>query len=293
MNKSDSIQNLAVALNQAQAEFIPAPLNSSNPHLRNRYADLGSIIESTKPILAKYGLSVSQMVSGVANEIGVTTLLMHTSGEWLESSVLMPILEQKGINHAQVAGSIISYLRRYSLAAALGIYSGDDDDASSIVKDRTQKPANAPRPQDLPKDLPKLKEKPAENGKQLEKGVGAQGYDDLDPVITPDPFDEMYSELPPASIPPKDLTKPASWPKVWLDTLIHNRYADSVYEAAGMLSKSDGTISPSRLLTPAHVGGWGKHYRMQRDEGDTPEAAAIYADGKLADYLKDSPLITE
>lgn len=160
MNKSDSIKELAIALNKAQAEFSPAPMNSTNPHLRNKYADLGSIIESTKPVLAKHGLSVSQMVSGVANEIGITTLLMHVSGEWLESSVLMPIIEQKGINNAQVAGSIVSYLRRYSLAAALGVYSGDDDDAGSIVKDKTQKPA---RPEVEPaKELPEPK---AKNGK--------------------------------------------------------------------------------------------------------------------------------
>ena len=157
MNKSDSIKNLAIALNKAQAEFSPAPLNSSNPHLRNKYANLGSIIESTNPILEKNGLSVSQMVTGVANEIGITTLLMHVSGEWLESTVIMPILEQKGINNAQVAGSIVSYLRRYSLAAALGVYSGDDNDAQvgkAEQQKQTTPKTEGTTPRELPKDLP-------------------------------------------------------------------------------------------------------------------------------------------
>lgn len=128
MNKSQTLGELAKALNKAQAEFDPAPVNSSNPHLRNKYADLGSIIETAKPVLAKYGLSVSQMVFGEGSEIGITNLLMHVSGEWLESSVTLPVSEEKGIKPSQVAGSIISYLRRYSLAAMLGIYVGGDDD---------------------------------------------------------------------------------------------------------------------------------------------------------------------
>ena len=132
MNKSNTIKELATALSRAQAEFVPAPFNASNPHLRNKYADLGSIIESTKPILERHGLSVSQMVQGEGNEIGIITILMHASGEWLESSVVMPILEQKGINNAQVAGSIISYLRRYSLAAALGVYSCQNYHTNSL-----------------------------------------------------------------------------------------------------------------------------------------------------------------
>lgn len=145
MNKSDSIKNLAEALNKAQAEFTPAPENANNPHLRNKYADLGSIIETVKPVLAKYGLSVSQLVEGHAGEIGVSNVLMHASGEWLESYVSMPIADAKGINPAQAAGSIVSYLRRYSLAAMLGIYAGGDDDASG-GNQPAQKPAQAPAP---------------------------------------------------------------------------------------------------------------------------------------------------
>lgn len=140
MNKSDSIKELAIALNKAQAEFSPAPENAQSN--RNKYADLGSIIETVKPILAKHGLSISQLVEGNANEVGITNLLMHDSGEWLESYISMPIGDAKGNSPAQAAGSIISYLRRYSLAAALGVYSGDDTDG------------NAPRPQEKKASAP-------------------------------------------------------------------------------------------------------------------------------------------
>ena len=160
MNKSDSIKNLAEALNKAQAVFTPAPENANNPHLRNKYADLGSIIETVKPVLAKYGLSVSQLVEGHAGEIGVSNVLMHVSGEWLESYVSMPIADAKGINPAQAAGSIVSYLRRYSLAAMLGIYAGGDDDANG-GNQPTAKPAQAHTPAQALPPSPKANGKTA------------------------------------------------------------------------------------------------------------------------------------
>lgn len=155
MNKSPSLGELAKALNKAQAEFDPAPLNSSNPHLRNKYADLGSIIETAKPVLAKHGLSVSQMVFGEGGNIGITNLLMHVSGEWIESSVTMPVSEEKGIKPSQVAGSIISYLRRYSLAAMLGIYVGGDDDGEGHQERK------APQPTQNQKTQPAQAQSPA------------------------------------------------------------------------------------------------------------------------------------
>lgn len=85
----------------------------------------------------------------------------------------------------------------------------------------------------------------------------------------------------------KDLTKSTSWPKAWLDTIIHNRYADSVHEAAGMLAKSK-VVKPENPLTPALVGGWAKHYRGERDLDKTPESAAEYADSKLSEYLSNA-----
>lgn len=83
----------------------------------------------------------------------------------------------------------------------------------------------------------------------------------------------------------KDLLKPASWPKVWLEQLTHLKYADNDFEAAGMLSKSDGTVSPSKPLTPVLIGAWGKAYRGERDLGAEPKEAAEVADKKLYDYL--------
>ncbi len=130
MNKSESIVNLSKALSQAQAEFPAIKFDSVNPFLKNGYASLGAIIHAVKPILAKYGLATSQLTFGEDGVIGVETVLIHNSGEWICSSVSMSVGEERGKSSAQVAGSIITYLRRYALASLLGIYSDEDGDAN-------------------------------------------------------------------------------------------------------------------------------------------------------------------
>jgi hypothetical protein len=149
--KSDSIAHLAAALSKAQAEIRPAAFNAVNPFLKNKYADLGSIIETAREPMRKHGLSVSQQVIGDGTNIGITTTLMHDTGEWLENTVTLPLGEERGKSQAQVAGSIITYLRRYSLAAVLGIYSDEDGDGSpapaQAVKPAAQRqPAPAAQP---------------------------------------------------------------------------------------------------------------------------------------------------
>ena len=107
MNKSESIKELATALNKAQAEMPRVSFNSTNPFLKNKYADLGAIIEAARPIIAKTGLSISQFPFSDGDMIGVTTILMHSSGEWLENSMTIHAGDEKGKSDAQVAGSII------------------------------------------------------------------------------------------------------------------------------------------------------------------------------------------
>lgn len=139
MNKSESIQNLSAALSKAQAEMPAIKFDSKNPFLKNNYASLGAIIAGARPVIAKHGLAVTQLTFGEDGVAGVETVLMHTSGEWISSSISMPVGEEKGKSSAQVAGSIVTYLRRYSLASMLGIYSDEDGDGNK--PEPTRKPA--------------------------------------------------------------------------------------------------------------------------------------------------------
>ena len=141
MNKSESIQLLAAALSKAQAELPAIKFDSKNPFLKNDYASLGAIIAGARPVIAKHGLSVAQLTFGEEGVAGVETVLMHASGEWISNSISMPIGEEKGKSSAQVAGSIITYLRRYSLASILGIYSDEDGDGNKPEPER--KPTRA------------------------------------------------------------------------------------------------------------------------------------------------------
>ena len=152
MNKSESIQNLSAALSKAQAEMPAIKFDSKNPFLKNDYASLGAIIAGARPVIAKHGLSVSQLTFGEDGVAGVETVLMHTSGEWISSSISMPVGEEKGKSSAQVAGSIVTYLRRYSLASILGIYSDEDGDGNKVEPER--RPTRAALPKEKPVDDP-------------------------------------------------------------------------------------------------------------------------------------------
>jgi len=156
MKSSTTITELAKALTQLQGEMPAALMNASNPFFNNaRYANLGSIIETSKPLMAKYGFSILQPNTSFVGDtdgvtyVGVNTILLHSSGEWIEDTVFLPINEkqqsdeesdgdQKGdqkkkkktANHPQKAGIVITYLRRYGWASILGLYAEEDTDGN-------------------------------------------------------------------------------------------------------------------------------------------------------------------
>lgn len=130
MNQSESIGKLASALCRAQSEIKVAEMNALNPFLKNKYADLGSVIEAVRPALADNALSFSQLVGGNADGIALTTILMHESGEYISDTIQFPFGEEKGRSLAQSAGAIITYLRRYALSSLLGVYADEDVDGN-------------------------------------------------------------------------------------------------------------------------------------------------------------------
>jgi hypothetical protein len=134
MNKSPSISKLADALSKAQAEMPAVKMNASNPFLKNKYADLGAVIEATRPVLTKNGLSISQFPTSDGDRIGLTSILMHTSGEWLEDTIFISPSDSKGLSVAQSAGVVISYLRRYQWQSIIGVYSDEDTDGHTTGK---------------------------------------------------------------------------------------------------------------------------------------------------------------
>jgi len=139
MNKSDTIENLSKALSAAQAEFPPIPRNHT-VHVKTRtggsyeftYTTLDHLIAAVMPTLTKHGLACLQPINcDAAGKVGVTTLLLHQSGEWLETHAeILPVCGADQKISPQDVGSAITYLRRYSLAAILGVCAEDDDDGN-------------------------------------------------------------------------------------------------------------------------------------------------------------------
>ena len=77
MNKSSTTQAIFPALALAQGEMPAVKMNSQNPFLKNKYADLGAVIETSRQILAKHGLAIIQTPVSDGDKIGVTTMLIH------------------------------------------------------------------------------------------------------------------------------------------------------------------------------------------------------------------------
>ncbi len=129
MNQSEQINELAAALAKAQAEIQPAIKDSTNPFFKSKYADLSSVWNACKAPLTKNGLSVLQTMESQNGQLTLVTTLAHGSGQWIRS--FLPIISQK--QDAQSIGSAITYMRRYSLAALVGVTTDEDDDGNAAT----------------------------------------------------------------------------------------------------------------------------------------------------------------
>jgi len=141
MNQSNEIGELAKALAQAQGEMTPAAFDAVNPHYKSKYSKLPAIWEVCRGPLSKNSLCIMQTLSESENKIYLTTILAHSSGQWVKS--VMPIISTKADNHGMTSG--ITYAKRNALVALLGIVSDDDyqdDDGNACVKEQ----ANLRRP---------------------------------------------------------------------------------------------------------------------------------------------------
>jgi len=135
MRKSENINELAAALAKAQGQMKPAQFNRINPHFKSRFADLNSCMEACKQPLAENGLCVMQLPEQVEGKDILVTMLAHSSGQWITSEY--PLLAAK--MDSQGFGSAMTYAKRYSLCALLGIVADEDDDGEATMDRSTEK----------------------------------------------------------------------------------------------------------------------------------------------------------
>ncbi len=149
METSTTITEISKALVKAQEELTNVVTNSTNPHFKSKYADLASVRDSATPVLNKNGLAVIQPAEGGHESVSVTTRLIHTSGEWMESTLTI----KPDKPNAQGVGSAITYARRYMFMSLVGI-APEDDDGNEATKTSSEPKYERPKPVPTPSKHP-------------------------------------------------------------------------------------------------------------------------------------------
>ena len=122
---------LMSALSKMQGELKMALKDSDNPYFKSKYADLATCINTAKKPMADNGLSVSQHCGFDGNYVRCVTVLGHSSGQYMASTCVIPVTKKD----AQGVGSAITYARRYSFSAVIGLSQDDDDGNWASNKD--------------------------------------------------------------------------------------------------------------------------------------------------------------
>ncbi len=146
-NQNNKVARLAMALCLAQADIKDAKTNKKNAFIGNSYADLTAVWQACRAALTKNDLAVVQRFKD--DNRGTTyleTLLIHTSGESISSE--LPLMNVKDWHSM---GSAITYARRYSLCALVGIAPDGEDDDGAAAQAGTKKPTTAGSRKSYPK----------------------------------------------------------------------------------------------------------------------------------------------
>ena len=195
MQRSESIVDLIKALNKAQAAMETAKKGSYNPFKSAKYADLTSVWAAIRKPLTENGLCVIQIpvnddvpvdVRGVDSDgvvhsqavvmringerIGLETILLHTSGEWVSERFFVPKPEK---TDPQTIGSLLTYLRRYALSAIVGVCPEDDDAEGAMPKkgEQVARQTQAKKPEAKPDGTTTSVGKPDSPSGETDKGT--------------------------------------------------------------------------------------------------------------------------
>jgi len=153
MEKSQTIKEIATSLSNAQGDF-PEIKKSATARIPTdkggefsyQYAKLDDVIAAIRPILKANGLSFTQGVSTTPEGVSITTMLLHTSGEWFETTMELKADTSGKKNALQALGSSVTYARRYCLEGILGIATTGDDDGRSGGSNGSRNSSHGTRP---------------------------------------------------------------------------------------------------------------------------------------------------
>ena len=139
MKKSETLTEFSKAFAKTQQEMKQPLKDANNPFFKSKYVPLENVVEAITESASKNGLSFTQFPSSDEDgNVTVGTLVMHSSGEWIEYD---PIRMKPVKNDPQSIGSAITYAKRYALSAIFGITSDPDDDGNEATQTKKQAPA--------------------------------------------------------------------------------------------------------------------------------------------------------
>ena len=153
MEQTEQINELATALAAATAEFLPIRAartadiagREGRAGYRYKYATLQDYIAATRPSLSKNQLAVVQLLDTTPEGFSaITTQLVHASGQWIRSHFLVPVTDTR---EARAIGSGLSYARRYTYGAIIGVASEEEDDDDAAANKGAPRPPAAKPPQ--------------------------------------------------------------------------------------------------------------------------------------------------
>lgn len=143
---SDQIDKLMGSLAKAQTKIEHATKDSTNPGFKSKFASLASVFEACRTPLAENGIAIVQAPFNAGGDIGVATILGHESGQWMKCALAVKPVKFD----AQGAGSVITYLRRYTLSAMVGVAPHDDDGEAAVGRPDSASPGRLAKPPTTP-----------------------------------------------------------------------------------------------------------------------------------------------
>lgn len=164
METSESVVELFKALVKAQSEFSVIPKGADNPFFKSKYAALPDVVQAATPILSRNGLAVTQLVTNINGIDGLTTVLLHESGQFISSTAPLHLVK----NDPQGHGSAITYMRRYAYMSILGLVADEDDDGNAASYSSSQRSVAAkPQGETLRSAVASAAGRPSAGGKTL------------------------------------------------------------------------------------------------------------------------------
>lgn len=266
MEKSEQINELAAALAKAQGAFRAVPKTGHNPFFKTDYVTLDSIIATIKSPLSENGIAYTQLISSADDGHTLTTMLVHTSGQWISSAAHITA-EQNAKNKMQALGSQLTYMKRYALAAMLGIASDEDDDGNGSSEQRREQPEQPS--QEKPATMKEVWSRWDVVWNEA-KSLGIE----VDALPGNSTREQIYK---------RGKALAAAIEKAKIAAIIEAGLTENSYSAINALKHSTLTLNADRET----IVNWFQQYRAARDSDASVEDAAALANAWLAGEVDD------